>query len=380
VRVALAFPGCHRQGGVERVVYECARYLADRRHQVTVFATEWESSGLSSIAYRQIQVPVRRHPWFLRGRSYQTACRERLRRSEHDVLNTHGCVCPEGGVHWVHSLHKAWLERSRRLRPALSAAGVKQRLNPVHRSLLAMEERHFADRNYRQLIALTPRVRDDLVRLYGVASADVVVIPNGFSPVEFNPDRRATLRGAMRQRLGLKPGQVTLLFVANELERKGYTTILSAMRQLGRPGLRLVVAGRVSPRRVREQAAEFGVADQVLALGPSDDVGALHAAADLFVLPTQYEAFCLSILEALGSGLPVVTSDVPGAGDAIRPGVNGSVIGDPRSGEELAAMLEPLLAEEARQALAVEAPGTVEAYRWPVVLERYERVLLEHAR
>lgn len=378
MRVALSFPGCHRQGGVERVVFECARYLAARRHQVTVFATEWEAGGPPSIGYRR--VPVRRHPWFLRGRSYQAACREQLHLGDHDVLNTHGCVCPEGGVHWVHSLHKAWLERSRRLRPALSSAGVKQRLNPVHRSLLAMEERHFRDRNYRQLIALTPRVRDDLTRLYGVAAADVVVIPNGFSPAEFNPSRRARDREAMRQRLGLEPGQVALLFVANELERKGYTTILSALRHLRRPGLRLLVAGRVSAKRVREQATAFGVADQVLALGPSGDVGALHAASDLFVLPTQYEAFCLSILEALGSGLPVVTSNVPGAVDAIRPGVNGAVVGDPRSGEELATTLEPLLVDEAREALSLAAPGTVDAYRWPVVLERYERVLLEHAR
>ena len=327
MRVALSFPGCHRQGGVERVVFECARYLADRRHRSPYSPPTGRRNGPASIGYHQ--VPVRLHPWFLRGRSYQTACRDQLLQGNHDVLNTHGCVCPEGGVHWVHSLHRAWLERSRQLRPVLSWPGAKQRLNPVHRSLLAMEERHFRGRNYRQLIALTPRVRDDLTRLYGVAAEDVIVIPNGFSPAEFNPGRRARQRDEMRRRLGLEPDQVALLFVANELERKGYPTILSALRQLRRPGLRLLVAGRVSSKRVRDQAAAFGVADQVRALGPSSDVGALHAASDLFVLPTQYEAFCLSILEALGSGLPVVTSNVPGAVDAVRPGVNGAVVGRP---------------------------------------------------
>jgi glycosyltransferase involved in cell wall biosynthesis len=377
VRVALSFPGCHRQGGVERIVFECARYLAARDHEVTVFANQWEPDG-PTIRYRR--VPVRRHPWFLRGRSYYRSCTLQLDSAPYDVLNTHGAVCPEGGVHWVQSLHKAWLERSRKLRPVLSSAGLKQRLNPAHRSLLDLEERHFAGGNYQRIIATTPRVRDDLGRLYGVAPADVEIIPNGFSPSEFNPVRRAGQREGMRRRLGLEPDQLALLFVANELERKGYSTILSAMRQLGRPDLRLLVAGRVSSRRVKELARAAGLAGQVQALGPSDDVGALHAASDLLVLPTQYEAFCLAILEALGSGLPVVTSSVPGAGDAIVSGVNGAVVDDPRSGEELAAVLAPILDRGKLAVLSAGAPGTVERYQWPSVLQRYERVLLEHAR
>ncbi|HEY2957430.1 MAG TPA: glycosyltransferase family 4 protein [Actinomycetota bacterium] len=378
MRVALSFPGCHRQGGVERVVFECARYLAAREHRVTVFADAWEVDGSASVTYRR--VPVRRHPWFLRGRSYFEACQEQLRAASYDVLNTHGCVCPEGGVHWVHSVHKAWLERGRRFRPALSPAGLRHRLNPAHRSLLALEERHLGARNYQRVIALSPHVRDDLGRLYGVPADDVTVIPNGFSPAEFNPGRRARERAEVRRRLGIEPDHVVLLFVANELERKGYATVLAAMRRLGRAELRLLVAGRVSPEQVRKQAREFGVADQVRPLGPSRDVGALHAAGDLLVLPTQYEAFSLSILEALGSGLPVVTSSVPGAGDAIRLGVNGALVDDPTSGEELASVLQPLLDRDAREALSANAPGSVEAYRWPSVLQRYERVLLEHAR
>jgi UDP-glucose:(heptosyl)LPS alpha-1,3-glucosyltransferase len=377
VRVALSFPGCHRQGGVERIVFECARYLATRDHEVTVFANQWEPDG-PTIRYRR--VPVRRHPWFLRGRSYYRSCSRQLDSAPYDVLNTHGCVCPEGGVHWVQSLHKAWLERSRQFRPTLSSAGLKQRLNPAHRSLLDLEERHFAGRNYQRIIATTPRVRDDLGRLYGVAADDVEIIPNGFSPSEFNPVHRASQREAMRRSLGLGPDQLALLFVANELERKGYATILSAMRQLGRHDLRLLVAGRVSAKRVKELAQAAGLTDQVLALGPSGDVGALHAAGDLLVLPTQYEAFCLAILEALGSGLPVVTSSVPGAGDAIVPGVNGAVVHDPKSGEELAAVLSPILDRDRLAALSAGTPGTVERFQWPSVLQRYERVLLEHAR
>ena len=137
----------------------------------------------------------------------------------------------------------------------------------------------------------------------------------------------------------------------------------------------MLVVGRPAVRRVMQLAADAGVADQVIACGPSSDIARFHAAADLFVLPTQYEAFSLGILEALGSGLPVVTSDVAGARDAIRVGVNGVLVRDPRDGEEFAAVLRPMLDPTARAALAAGVAESVRSYQWPAVLERYEQVL-----
>jgi glycosyltransferase involved in cell wall biosynthesis len=126
-------------------------------------------------------------------------------------------------------------------------------------------------------------------------------------------------------------------------------------------------------------AETYGVADQVLACGSTGDVSEYHAASDFFVLPTQYEAFCLAILEALGSGLPVVTSSVPGARDAIVDGVNGLLVNDPQSAEELAAALGRMLNVEFRSRVSSQAPGSVARYQWPSVMRSYEAVLLEAA-
>ena len=378
MKVALSFPGCHRRGGVERVVFECAHFLAGRGHEVTVFANEWEDDPSAPIRYQC--VPTRKQPSFLQGLSYFQEATRLVRDAEYDVLNTHGCVCPTGGVQLVHSLHRAWLERSRAMRGPLSPARWKQKMNPVHPVLLGLEARHFRERRYRKLVALTPQVKADLHRLYGVPPEDVVVNPNGFSPTEFSPEIRAARRTEMRAGLGLEKRHITLLFVANELERKGYPALLEALRLLQNPDVRLLVVGRADGEAARRQAEAAGVAGQVVVCGPTRDVAGFHAAADLFVLPTQYEAFCLAILEALGSGLPVVTTRVPGAQDAILPGVNGALIDDPRSGSALAAALRPLLAEEARNALSAAAPETVAAYQWPAVLARYEEILCRHSR
>ena len=375
MRVAVAFPGCHRRGGVERVVFECVRHLAGRGHGVDVLATEWETVPDDAAVYHR--VPAR--SGVLRPTSFFGAATRVLAGVRHDVLNTHGVVCPAGGVHWVQSLHAAWLDRSRQFRPALSMASVRQRLNPFHGQILRLERHHFGGRRYRRLIATTEQVRADLRTYYDVPADDVDIVPNGFSPTEFSPAARAADRAASRAELGIQPDEVALLFVGNELDRKGFDVLLRAVKILGRADVKVVAVGRPPVGRVVAAAAAAGVADQVIACGPTSRVARSHAAADVFVLPTQYEAFCLAILEALGSGLPVITTDVAGARDAVRPGVNGLLINNPRSAEALADAISQLADPGVRGRLSAAAAGTVQHHRWPAVLGRYEQVLSENA-
>jgi UDP-glucose:(heptosyl)LPS alpha-1,3-glucosyltransferase len=374
----VSFPEVHRRGGVERIAYECVRFLAGRGHAVAIVANE-VSSDLSGPGIIHQAVPALRSPSFLRGWSYHRNANKLRLADAYDVLNTHGCVCPFDGVHWVQSLHVAWLERSASLFGRWSGRRLKQHLNPLHPILLRLERQHFELRRYRKVIATTAQVKDDLHRFYGVPADDVVIIPNGFSPTEFNPVLRSKRREAMRAKLGLREHEVALLFVANELDRKGYPVLLEALRRLKREDLRLIVVGRPDPAIVRQQADAAGVGHLVLACGSAPDVAEYHAAADVFVLPTQYEAFCLAILEALGSGLPVITTRVPGAQDAIADGLNGELVCDPKSAGELSTVVARLLDCAHRSRLSASASASAEAFRWPKVLLRYEGTLLAAA-
>lgn len=378
MKVALSFPGCHRRGGVERVVYESARFLSARGHQVSVLACNWEQDPLGGISYERIA--SLRWPGFLTGVSYYRSSSARLKELDYDVLGSNGSVCPTGGVHWVQSLQRAWLEQCRQHRRPFTKRWLLQKCNPLHPILLKLEETHFAQRRYSKVIVTTPRVRDDLRRFYGVPPEDVVIIPNGFAPEEFNPQRRLERRSAARAKLKLRDHELVLLFAANELERKGYGTLLKALAILGCKDIKLVVVGRPAISEVIGRASEEGVADRVIAAGHTGDISEYHAAADVFVLPTQYEAFCLAILEALGSGLPVVTTNVPGAGDAIQSGVNGLTTSNPTDAAELAEAIRVVLDADRRSRMSADAPGTVKKFQWPEVLQLYERVLTQHAR
>lgn len=352
MKIALVFTGSFRGGGVERIVWECARHFG-ARHDVTVLADYWEDCGEPRVAYRKVSPGPR-----LRELSFRRRAGRALREDEFDRVVSFGSNCPAGDVIWVNSLHRAWLERRG---PSLRS------LHPRHRLLLALEAHHFRARRYSRVLAVSERVAADLGRLYGVPRADVDVVPNGYDPDEFSPARRRSLRAEVRAELGFADDDVVCLIVANELARKGFGVLVEAMRLVGDPRLRILLVGRAKP--------EGDLGDRVTYAGPSADVGRSHAAGDLFVLPTRYEAACLAIVEALASGLPVVTTDVPGAGDLVSAGENGLLQHDPLDAAELAGLLRIALDDERRAAWSDAAPASVAHLAWPLVLDRAEALL-----
>jgi UDP-glucose:(heptosyl)LPS alpha-1,3-glucosyltransferase len=84
-------------------------------------------------------------------------------------------------------------------------------------------------------------------------------------------------------------------------------------------------------------------------LGPVDDAAPCYAAADLYVQPTFYDPCSLVVLEALASGLPVITSRYNGVAELLTPGREGFVLHDPADVNELASRLEALLDPQLRR-------------------------------
>lgn len=378
MKVAVAFPACNRRGGVERVVFECSRYLAEQGHEVTLFASEWDEVPAAKI--EMVRVPPARHaPRFLQGIQFQSRCAALLETKRFDVVNTHGCVCPLDGVYWVQSVHAAWLEKADRFRRKGSLEWWKQRANPIHPLLLRLERSHFLRRRYRHLIATTAQVKEDLQRLYEVPAKDVTIVPNGFCREEFNPERRKERRKPAREQLGLRENEVAFLFAVNELDRKGYGALLAALASLDDDRIKVVAVGRYNYSEARRRALATGTAERIIFRPGTSDIAWFHSACDAFVLPTQYEAFSLAILEALGSGLPVITSGVSGARDAIRVNENGLLVEDPNDWQSLREAMVKLTDPELRSRLSLQASKSVSEYQWPRILSRYEDVLKRHA-
>jgi UDP-glucose:(heptosyl)LPS alpha-1,3-glucosyltransferase len=77
--------------------------------------------------------------------------------------------------------------------------------------------------------------------------------------------------------------------------------------------------------RFARQARAAGLSGRVRFLGGRDDVRPLYAAADCFILPSRYDPFPNTVLEALAMGLPAIVSSRCGAAEIVEPGANGWV-------------------------------------------------------
>ena len=145
----------------------------------------------------------------------------------------------------------------------------------------------------------------------------------------------------------------TILTVANLRAEKAHEVLLAAAAELRprHPYLRFLIAGD-GPRltELAKLASSLGLDSAVRFLGHSEDVPALLADADVFVLPSRSEAFPNGVLEAMAAGLPVVASRVGGLLDLIDEGRTGLLV-TPDDPSALADAIESLVLSPARAAM-----------------------------
>lgn len=148
----------------------------------------------------------------------------------------------------------------------------------------------------------------------GLPASRVVTIHNGVEPTP-----RRGPAGALRAELGIPEGAPVVGTVARLADQKRLDRLLEVVARLPEP-VRAVVAGDGPERGVLEALArELGVAGRVTFLGHREDVGNVLDALDLFLITSRVEGMSNAMLEALGAGVPVVSTPVSGAREALEP-------------------------------------------------------------
>jgi len=214
---------------------------------------------------------------------------------------------------------------------------------PRYRRFEAVMSRQYVN-DGRILLALSKQTQADFQRIHGVAAEQVRLGYNGVDPVRFSPKHRARHRQTVRRWLGVDDNTLLLLIVAHNFTLKGVPAALRAMGQLARERrpVHLAVVGGRRLRRYERMAARLGAASSVTFTGTVGDTVPFYAAADVYVHPTFHDSCSLVVLEALASGLPVITSRLNGAAELLTEGVEGYVLKDPANVDALLAGLDPL--------------------------------------
>ena len=307
-------------GGAERFVESALGALAEKGVTLTLITREWNGPAERSV--------ILCNPFHIgrlwRDWGFARSVRRTLAGENFALVQSHeriaGCDVFRAGD----GVHAAWLEARNRTRSPLARFATW--LSPWHRYMLSAEAQMFADPRLQAVICISRMVANDIRRIFHVPEEKLHVIYNGIDSENFTPKLRDVHRDSLRENLSIPPHAVVYLFVGSGFDRKGVRQLLAAFAKLPGEQSHLVIVGKDRKQNMYEaQAMALGIGERVRFCGPQRNVHPFYGAADVFVLPTLYEPLSNAVLEALASGLPVITSASCGAAELITHGVNGFV-------------------------------------------------------
>ncbi len=293
-------------GGAERFVARALPALERAGMEMTLISRSEQGWG----ARRSLRVDPFHAGNLWRDWSFARGARKAWRREHFDVVQSHeripGCDVYRAGD----GVHRRWLELRRAAATPLERLRIA--LNPYHAYVCKAEKRMLEHPRLRAVICNSKMVREEIRRGFRIAPDKLHVIYNGIDVEQFHPKHRERLRGAARAEIGCSARDTVFAFVGSGFSRKGLDAASAAV---SRGPYWLLVVGR--------DKYSGQVPERVRFLGGREDVRPYYAAADCFLLPTRYDPFPNTVLEAMAMGLPAIVSSRCGAAEVIEPGVNG---------------------------------------------------------
>lgn len=335
------------RGGAERALFQLARFLVERGHDVRGFALTVPEHGADAGVWERIQRPRAFGPG-RRERRLGRALVQAARRAECDVTVGVRHVT-DVDVLWLHGgAHLASVTALRSARAGRELAPREPGLLSRHRTFLALERAALAG-GARRVVCVSRLARDELAHAYPEARARLVRCENGVDLARFHPRERAASGAELRRALGLDPALPLIGLAARQPLLKGFPVLARALAQLADVPWQCVLAGPRDAERWRSLARACGLpAERVRVVAHVDPV-AFAAACDLAVLPTWRDTCGLFVLEALACGTPVITTARAGAAELV--GDAGTVLAQPGDAIELAGAITDQLERVARGAI-----------------------------
>jgi glycosyltransferase involved in cell wall biosynthesis len=209
-----------------------------------------------------------------------------------------------------------------------------------------------------QLIAVSGRVRDDLLHRYRIGTASrFTVVSLGLDLEPFSRiDEHA--RTEARRALDIPAGAPVVTTVGRLTAIKNHDLFLDMAHQIAaaqRNSVFLIVGGGDLYPALEAEARARGLEDHVRFLGWRRDLATIYAATDVFVITSKNEGTPVALIEAMASGVPCVSTDVGGVRDVIADASLGRVVA-PDDAQALAQAVMDLLDDRpAREAMSEAA-------------------------
>jgi len=291
-------------GGAEAYCANVCTWLTKMGHSVTVVA---DKSFLPGLPFSR--APVWGRGSILKNLSFFLNAGQVLKAGDFEVSYGLSRVAPVDVLRISDPLHAAWLDlgyqRDTKFR----------RLRPRHRLLLWMEAK--AIKEAKAIVTNSRLVKNQVQHYYSRGAEKVTVIYNGVDLKRFRPMTQED-RVLAKKSMGISEDATVFVFAGSDLRRKGLSQLLSALAKFREQPFILLVAGSMGNRDLKKRIEGMGLGQNVKWLGYVKDMERVYALADLFVLPTHYDPFANTTLEAMACGTPALTTRQNGAAEVVE--------------------------------------------------------------
>ncbi|MDH3310198.1 MAG: glycosyltransferase family 4 protein [Gammaproteobacteria bacterium] len=339
-------------GGAERFVARALEALKAKSLRLTLITREWHGG-------EDFEVLTCR-PFYLgrlwRDWSFARCVCRKLAGRHFDLVQSHERIACCDIYRAGDGVHREWLAQRSRVLGRAARLGLA--LNPYHAYVKMAERNLFTSPRLKSVICNSRMVRDEIKKHFALPDEKLPIIYSGVDTNAYHPGLKEH-REAIRARHGIPPDAVVFLFVGSGFERKGLPALLRAMSGLPENCFLLVVGRDKTLAKHQRDAQRLGLFPRVVFTGALDDVKPYYGAADALTLPSLYDPFPNVALEAMASGLPIVTSYQCGAAELIENGKNGFA-SDSLDVKAQTAFLRDLLDPAIRRRMGLAARKTVE--------------------
>lgn len=301
------------------------------------------------------------------------------RKDKGILIQSTGTAFPMSDVVQVQFLHKAWYDIESELDPHLKTpeslvramySKAFQYCNLLHEQLLYTPNKKY--------IAISHTVKKDLMRLYNIKSENINVIYHGVNHNDFRSLQSIeaqTARKDIREKHNIAQDAHVLLSVGAINTRKGIHTAIDVLNELITNDFKnviLLAVGAGDARPLMDQAEQLGISANIRLVSSQKNVAPYYQASDVFFFPTLYEPFGLVILEAMASGLPVITTSVAGAAELMTPGIDGIVMSPQTTPTDIASEVSTLIKDKQKWlSLSHRSQQSARQWTWDKVANEY---------
>lgn len=333
-------------GGAETYMSDFAKYLIKKGHEVHFYTQddigEYEGIKFHIIKLTGLAKKIRWMQWT----SFLKQARIESDKEKFDVvMGTGKCLGvnvfqPHGGTVRASHRQNAILVRNS-FHTFLK--NLSNCISPKHIVARRIEKQQYSNPKT-IFVAISQMVRGHMKEFYNVPDSRIELIYNGIDTSRFEPSSDDE-KIEMKKKLGLPLDKVIYSVVAHNFRLKGIREIIESavLVKKNNPDFLIVVAGYGKQEPFLLQAEKAGVKDNIKFLGAVKTPEDVYKASDVYVQPTWYDPCSLVVLEAMASGLPVITTRFNGAGEFIDNGKEGYIVSRPDSTEELSVAMSNLL-------------------------------------